>query len=112
MLGDHAIALVDGVTTESCVVSHGGDRTTQENEEEWDNQLPTVLLGYRATIQASIRYTLFHLLHAREMTVPMTDMARLSAPAVGYEDPTAQAMMDRQPEAIAGDPEECQGEHC
>jgi len=69
-------------------------KMTQENEEEWDKQLPTVLLGYRATIQASTRYTPYHLLHGREMTLPMQDMARLPAPAVGYEDPTAQAMMD------------------
>ena len=69
-------------------------KMTQENEEEWDKQLPTVLLGYRATIQAPTRYTPYHLLHGKGMTAPMPDMARLPAPAVGYEDPTAQAMMD------------------
>lgn len=67
---------------------------TQEDEEEWDKQLPTVLLGYRATIQASTRYTPVHLLDKRDMTLPMSDMARLPAPAVGYEDPNAQAMLD------------------
>ncbi len=69
-------------------------KMTQKNEDEWDKQLPTVLLGYRATIQASTRYTPNHLLHGREMTLPMQDMARLLAPAVGYEDRTAQAMID------------------
>ena len=67
---------------------------TQENEEELDKQLSTVLLAYRATIQASTRYTPFHLLHGREMMLPMPDMAQLPALAAGYEDPTAQAMMD------------------
>ena len=68
-------------------------KMTQENEEEWDKQLLTVLLGYRATIQASTRYTPYHLLHGKEMMLPMPDMARL---AVGCDDPrpTAQAMID------------------
>lgn len=69
-------------------------KMTQETPEEWDVHLPTVLLGYRATVQASTRYTPFNLLHGREMTLPMQNMDRLSAPAVGYEDPTAQSLMD------------------
>ena len=69
-------------------------KMTQESPDDWDTHLPTVLLGYRATIQASTRYTPFYLLHGREMTLPVQNLARIPAPDVGYEDPTAQAVVD------------------
>ena len=69
-------------------------KMTQKNEGEGVKQLPTVLLGCRATIQAYNSWKPYHLLHGREITLAMPDMARLPAPAVGYEDATTQAMMD------------------
>ena len=69
-------------------------KMTAENNADRDEHLPTVLLGYRATIQTSTRYTPFHLLYGREMTLPMENMSRIAAPDIGYEDPTAQAVMD------------------
>ena len=69
-------------------------KMTQESPDDWDVHLPTVLLGYRATIQASTRYTPFYLLHGREMSLPIPNLARIPAPDVGYEDPTAQAVVD------------------
>ena len=67
---------------------------TQESPEDWDVHLLTVLPGYRATIQASTKYTHFYLLHGREMALPSQNLERLPTPAAGYEDPTAHAVVD------------------
>lgn len=66
---------------------------TQSNAE-WDRELPAVLLGYRVSVQASTRYTPFHILHGQDMQLPIQQIARLQAAEVGCEDPTAQALVN------------------
>ena len=71
-------------------------RRMTQTTADWDRELPTVLLGYRASVQASTRYTPFHILRGQDMQLPMQQVARLQAPQVGsdYEDPTTQALVD------------------
>ena len=69
-------------------------RKMTQTTANWDLELPTVLLGYRASVQASTQYTPFHILHGQDMQLPMQQIARLQAPEVGCEDPTAQALVD------------------
>ena len=69
-------------------------RRMTQTTADWDRELPTVLLGYRASVQASTRYTPFHILRGQDMQLPMQQVARLQAPQVGSEDPTAQALVD------------------
>ena len=69
-------------------------KMSAQSPDNWDRHLPTVLLGYRATMQASTQYTPFFLLHGREMTLPIQNLVPIPAPSVGYEDPTAQALVD------------------
>ena len=64
------------------------------NTREWDREIPTVLLGYRASVQASTRFTPFHILRGQDMQLPMQQMLRVPAPEVGCEDPTAEAVID------------------
>lgn len=59
---------------------------------KWDTELPTVLLGFKASVQASTHFTLF--LHGQDMQLLMQNIPRMAAPAVGDEDPTAHALVD------------------
>lgn len=61
---------------------------------KWDGEVPTVLLGYRASVQASTRYTPFHILRGQDMQLPIQQTPSIPVPAVGCENPTAQALVD------------------
>ena len=42
-----------------------------EHPEDWDRWLPTVLLGYRSSVQASTKYSPFFMLYARQPVLPV-----------------------------------------
>ena len=62
--------------------------------EHWDKHIPTILMGYRASIQASTHYSPFFLLHGREMVLPVHNLHRLPAPEADTIDPTAEALLN------------------
>ena len=39
--------------------------------DDWDTHIPTVLLGYRSTVQASTKFTPFFMLYARQPLLPL-----------------------------------------
>ena len=45
-------------------------KVSKEDPHNWDTQIPTILMGYHATRQASIKHSPFMLLHGHEMTLP------------------------------------------
>ncbi len=51
-------------------------KMTQEDPLNWDMQFPTVLMGYRATRQASTKYSPFFMLHGHEMVLPIHNKGR------------------------------------
>lgn len=44
---------------------------TNEDPSNWDKQIPTVLMDYRGTRQASTKYSPFFTLHGHEMVLPI-----------------------------------------
>ena len=65
-----------------------------EHPEDWDTYLPTILLGYRASIQASTLYSLFFLLHGYEMPLPVRALRQIPMPTADLLDPTAQSILE------------------
>lgn len=51
-------------------------KMTKEDPLNWDKQIPTVLMGYRATRQASTKYSPFFMLHGHEMVLPIHNKGR------------------------------------
>ncbi|DBA90861.1 TPA: hypothetical protein ACH3X2_004265 [Trebouxia sp. C0005] len=49
---------------------------TKEDPDNWDKQIPTVLMGYRATRQASTKYSPFFMLHGHDMVSPVGNTGR------------------------------------
>ena len=52
----------------------------QEYGEHWDQQLPWVLLGYRASVQESTRHSPSQLMYARDPVIPPAVVEKLAAP--------------------------------
>lgn len=48
-------------------------KMTKDDPDNWDKQIPTVLMGYRATKQASTKYSPFFMLHGHEMVMPINN---------------------------------------
>lgn len=69
-------------------------KMVQDHPEDWDMHLPSILLGYRASIQASTQYSLFFLLHGYEMPLPVKALHPIGPPTPGMLDPTAQSIVD------------------
>ena len=66
-------------------------KLVHDHPEDWDTYLSTVLLGYRASIQASTKFVPFLLLHGYEMPLPPKSLERpVPMPESGDADPTAQ----------------------
>ena len=51
-------------------------KCTMENINDWDTHIPTVLLGYRSTIQASTGFTPFYMLYARQPVLQFGPVVR------------------------------------
>lgn len=51
-------------------------KMTKEDPDNWDQQIPTILMGYRATRQASTKYSPFFMLHGHEMVLPINNKGR------------------------------------
>ena len=51
-------------------------KMTKDDPNNWDKQIPTVLMGYRATKQASTKYSPFFMLHGHEMVMPINNKGR------------------------------------
>ena len=62
--------------------------------EYWDKHIPTILMGYRASIQASTKFSPFFLLHGRDMILPLHNLHRLPAPEADTIEPTAEALLN------------------
>lgn len=62
--------------------------------EFWDKHIPTILLGYRGSIQASTKFSPFYLMHGREMVLPVHNVHRLPAPEADTIEPTAEALVN------------------
>ena len=66
----------------------------KEHPEDWDLHIPTILLGYRASIQASTRFSPFFVLHGYEMPLPIRALNSIATPASGLEEPAAQSILE------------------
>ena len=64
------------------------------NPEYWDKHIPTILMGYRASMQASTQFSPFFLLHGRDMVLPLHNLHRLPAPEADSIEPTAEALLN------------------
>ena len=51
-------------------------KMTKEDPHNWDKQIPTILMGYRATRQASTKYSPFFMLHGHDMVLPINNQGR------------------------------------
>ena len=51
-------------------------KMTKEDPDNWDKQIPTILMGYRATKQASTKYSPSFMLHGHEMVMPINNKGR------------------------------------
>ena len=51
-------------------------KMTTDDPHDWDKQIPTALMGYRATRQASTKYSPFFMLHGHEMVLPINNKGR------------------------------------
>ena len=51
-------------------------KMTKEDPHNWDKQIPTILMGYRATKQASTKYSPFFMLHGHDMVLPINNQGR------------------------------------
>ena len=51
-------------------------KMTKEDPDNWDQQIPTILMGYRATRQASTKYSPFFMLHGHELVLPINNKGR------------------------------------
>ena len=69
-------------------------KMVQDHPEDWDMHVPSILLGYRASIQASTQYSPFFLLHGYEMPLPVKALHPIGSPTAGMLDPTAQSIVD------------------
>ncbi len=58
-------------------------KMTKEDPDNWDKQIPSVLMGYRATRQASTKYSPFFVLHGHEMVLPINNKGRTVNPEHG-----------------------------
>ena len=58
-------------------------KMTKEDPHNWDKQIPTVLMGYRATKQASTKYSPFFMLHGHEMVMPIDNKGRTVSAELG-----------------------------
>lgn len=65
-----------------------------DHPEDWDTHLPTILMGYRGSIQASTRFSPFYLLHGYEMLLPVRALDPIPTPAGGMLGQTAQALLE------------------
>ena len=63
-----------------------------DHPEDWDTYISTILLGYRASVQASTQYSPIFLLHGYEMPLPVRALRPTAVPMLesGDIDPTAQ----------------------
>ena len=57
--------------------------------EHWDTHISTILMGYRASIQASTQYSPVFLLHGRDKVLPVHNLHKLRAPEADTIEPTA-----------------------
>ena len=65
-----------------------------DHPEDWDTYLCTILLGYRASIQASTKYSPFSLLHGYEMPRPVRALRPVPTLDGGDTGPTTQGIVD------------------
>ena len=66
-----------------------------ENTDDWDKWIPSILLGYRSTVQASTRYTPFFMLYARQPTLPLgPNHAQINLEEMTAEE-AAESMLDK-----------------
>ena len=54
--------------------------------EHWDEQIPWILLGYRASIQESTKHSPMQLLYARNPVIPPATVEKLAEP-IDFDDP-------------------------
>jgi len=69
-------------------------KMVDQHPERWDQHIATILMGYRASMQASTEYSPFFLLHGREMVLPVHNQHRLRAPEANSIDPTAKTLVN------------------
>ena len=51
-------------------------KMVENDPHNWDKQIPTVLMGYRASKQASTKYSPFFMLHGHDMVLPLNNKGR------------------------------------
>lgn len=58
-------------------------RMTEADPLNWDKQIPTLLMGYQATKQASTKYAPFHMLYGHDMVLPINNKGRTVDAEIG-----------------------------
>jgi len=72
------------------------ERENPGGSASWDEQVPWVLLGYRASPQQSTKYSPMHLLYARDPVIPPGTVERLREPLqLGDEEAAAASLLAR-----------------
>ena len=68
--------------------------------EDWDKQIPRVLLGYRSSAQAFTKFSPFFLLHGRPMVLPLGHRHRANRSPL-YDDVPTDSEFAKQAERLA-----------
>ena len=68
-------------------------RLVAHHPEDWAMHLSATLIGYRGSIQASIQFKSFHLLHGYALPLPVHALDPIPPPADGKLGQTAQALL-------------------
>ena len=68
-------------------------KMVNDNPGLWDTLLPTILMGYRGSMQAATRYSPFYLLHGYEMPLPVRAVHPIPGPTEGALGQAAQALL-------------------
>ncbi|KAG5866373.1 hypothetical protein JTB14_021886 [Gonioctena quinquepunctata] len=66
-----------------------------ENQRDWDNWIPFVLMAYRGSTHSSTGYSPYFLLHGRDQVLPMDSMISSGRIRYDYDDNYASELLER-----------------
>lgn len=67
----------------------------REDQRDWDQWIPYVMMAYRGTVHSSTGYSPFFLLHGRDQVLPIDDFIRPQRVRYDYDENYAAEMMAR-----------------
>ena len=65
-----------------------------DHPQDWDKHLPTILMGYRGSTQASTCFSPFYLLHGYAMPLPVRALNAVPTPVCGQVGQIAGALLE------------------